>query len=166
MFKKFRMRSKLAIGILAAVVAALIGVPVYAHVVYEDGYTWSSNHNCTWGRSEISHGSGGGYSKATVESEVNLEDKICAQRYWRPINYLKSKWDLQYKVNGQWIRCKKGNTWYNGRKAWKLANYKNHGSSPLCGNAEYRTVGESKVRLGNDWWGGDLSSGVYGHWLP
>ena len=41
MFKKFRIRSKLAVGILAAVVATLIGAPVYAHFIYEDGHTYS-----------------------------------------------------------------------------------------------------------------------------
>ncbi len=151
---------------LLAVVGASIAVPVYAHVIYEDGHTYTSPYNCTWSRSEISHGSGGGYSKANLKSEQNEWRSTCRKRLSRPIGYLRAKWELQKKSGSSWIRCKLGNYYYNGGDASELANTRDHGTSPPCGSGTYRTIGETGVKIGSKWYGGTLSSGVVGHTLP
>ena len=47
------LRSKLVLGLLLAFGSAMIAVPVYAHYIYEDGFTYSSSYGCTWNRAEI-----------------------------------------------------------------------------------------------------------------
>jgi hypothetical protein len=156
----------MAIGILVAVVAALIGVPVYAHVVYEDGHTYWSDTNCTWSRAEISHGSGGGYSKANLKSERNYFTSQCERRLSRPIGHLKAQWMLYKKSGSSWGHCRTGNWYYNGGDASALTNSRDHGTSPPCGSGEYRTKGDTGVKIGSTWYGGVLESGVIGHQLP
>ena len=162
MTRKFFTRRKWVLGIVVAVIAASIGGPVYAHVVYEDGKTHTSPYNCTWTRAEISHGSGGGYSKATIRSEKNRGRLPCKERLSRPIKHIRAKWTLYRKSGSSWIRCKTSNYWYNGRTASEVNNYKNHGSSPPCGSGEYMTKTEGGVLIGT-WYGTPLESGVKGH---
>ncbi len=165
MFRNFLKRRKLVLGIVVALIAAAMGGPVYAHVIYEFGHTYSSHYNCTWSRAEISHGGGGGYSKAHVKSEWNRSKKTCYQRLTVPIKHIRAKWVL-YKKNGQsWETCVRSNYWYNGRSASELKNWQNHGSSPPCGAGEYMTEAFTGVKIGT-WYGQPIESGVYGHQLP
>lgn len=166
MIRKFLTRRKWVLGIVVAVIAASIGGPVYAHVVSEEGNTYTSTYNCTWNRAEISHGSGGGYSKATVVSKKNRGRLYtCKDRLDRPIKHLRAKWVLYRKNNSSWIHCLSGNWWLNGTTSSKLENYRDHGSSPPCGSGEYMTKSHAQVLIGT-WYGTPLESGVYGHNLP
>ena len=152
--------------LLVSLLGASIAVPVYAHVNYEDGHTYTSPYNCTWSRSEISHGSGGGYSKANLKSEQNQARRTCRKRLSRPIEHLRAKWVLHKKTGSAWIPCRTGHYWYNGRDSSELEARKNHATSPPCGSGEYMTMGETGVKIGSKWFGGKLSSGARGHILP
>ena len=161
--RKFLTRRKWVLGIVVAVIAASIGGPVYAHGIYEEGHTYTSTYNCTWSRAEISHGSGGGYSKASVVSKKNRGRLYtCKDRLDRPIKHLRAKWTLYKKNGSSWTYCLSSNYWYNGRTASKSENYRNHGSSPPCGIGEYMTKTEGGVLIGT-WHGTPIESGVYGH---
>lgn len=160
------LRSRLVLGLLLAFGSVMIAVPVYAHVIYEQGHTYTSTFNCTWNYSEISHGSGGGYSKSRLKSERNRDDKICYQRLTRPTGHMRIAWDL-HKWNGSnWALCTASGNYVNSTSGSALTLTRNHGSTPPCGNGVYRTLALGEVKNGSTWYGGHLSSGSTGHTLP
>ncbi len=82
---------------------AALAVPASAHYVYEEFYIYESHENCTWARSEISHGDGGGYRKVTVESSRQLNtwagDYDCVQDKVVPAGDIANR-PVLYKWNG------------------------------------------------------------------
>ena len=94
-FAKRYLFHKLTAIVLIAIGFAAISMPVYAHYIYENGYTYSSSYDCTWNRAEISHGSGGGYSKADVRSKKKASNLNCLGAFNRPINHLRARYDLE-----------------------------------------------------------------------
>lgn len=164
------LRSKLVLGLLLAFGSAMIAVPVYAHYIYEDGFTYSSSYGCTWNKAEISHGSGGGYSKSDVKSKRAVVSQYgtfyCSGNLSRPIDHLRAKWKL-YKLNGSsWQLCTSTGYSYNPTSAAVLTVSRNHGYNPLCGQGIYRTVAFGHFKNNGSWYGGSISSGVTGHTLP
>ena len=167
---KMLFRSKWVLALLFIIGSVAIAAPVYAHYIYEDGFTYTSSYGCTWNRAEISHGNGGGYSKADVKSKkVFTYDGLtfhCGSNLSRPIEHLRVKWRL-YKLNGSsWKSCKSSSYFYNATNAAHIKVHKYHGYNPPCGQGIYRTVAYGDFKSGSSWYGGSLSSGVTGHALP
>ena len=153
-------------GVLAGIMA--VAGSLYAHVIYEGGYTYASAYDCTWNRAEISHGSGGGYSKADVRSKQKafLIDIDCFLPFTRPADHLKVRYKLYKQSGSSWNLCAHTAWNYNNTKADSMIIYTNHGTSPVCGNGSYKTVAYGYLKNGSQWKGGSISSGNVGHSLP
>ena len=160
------LRKGLVFGILLAIGGVSVAVPAYAHYIYEQGYTYTSNHICTFNRSEISHGSGGGYSKSEVKASLAVGNVLCVLPHYMPIGHLRAKWELEKWNGSTWTQCDSISWIYNSGSASYLIVSTDHGSDPPCGNGVYRTIGSGHLKNGGTWYGGSLSSGSVGHTLP
>ena len=166
--------SKRVLGIIIAIAVMSISAPVFAHYIYEEGYTYSSDYECAWNRAEISHGSGGGYSKSDVEAKkvkIDYDDGMimishCASDFTRPIAHLRAKWMLYIMEDSSWMHCRSGTYRYNPYSASSLRVMEDFGSSPPCGAGEYMTVGYGHLKNGGMWYGGFILAGATGHTLP
>lgn len=159
------LHNKLIVGILVAIGVVSIAVPVYAHYIYEDGYTYSSSYDCAWNRAEISHGSGGGYSKSDITAKLKGSGINCFVNFSRPINHLRAAYDLNKWNGSSWGLCGYTNWTYNTGDAYKLVVFTDHGATPVCGDGSYQTIGYGEFKNGT-WKGGAISSGGTGHVLP
>lgn len=158
---------KVIVPIIVLVGSMAVAIPAFAHAIYEDGYTYASDHDCAWNRAEISHGSGGGYAKSDITAKVKgvIVRVRCYDYFPRPANYLKNRYKL-YRWNGSsWSLCRSTSWHYNSRETAKLVIYKNYGSTPPCGAGEYKTEGFGYFKNGT-WKGGSIESGNSGHTLP
>ena len=160
------LQRKLIVGIILAIAGVSVAVPAYAHYMYEEGYTYSSDHDCARNRAEISHGSGGGYSESKVESSIEFNDIPCSMNFPRPPKYLRVSWKLQVKDGSSWKTCKSSSNYYNGKSDHKLDMGKDYGASPPCGDGVYRTKAYGHLKNNGEWHGGSIVSGVFGHSLP
>jgi hypothetical protein len=153
-----------AAGLLATTTAAS------AHVEYNKGRLYQSDPLCVDGRSEISHGSGGGYSKVdTWARQRTWVPRVgwiqCGIKKYRPKGYIANR-ILIYKwlSNGSVGLCTYTRWDYNDRKASHFVINYSMGAQPDCGRGWYFTRGQSYVKLNNTWYGDDLNSGW--HFLP
>jgi hypothetical protein len=142
--------------------------PASAHYVYQQGLTYISSLNCTETRSEISHGNGGGYSRADAKSLYVLQTTQgsfnCANVLSRPPGYLAAKWQL-YKVVGSELHlCSQGSWSYNNVSTYSWYTYWYHGYAPPCGSGYYATYGAGFVNVNGTWYGGWIWA--RDHYLP
>lgn len=155
----------LASALLGAGIALAFASAANAHTVFERGWTYHSDVNCTWGRADINHGNhGGGGSYAFTRSTRNSYAGYCSRLAEKLPGYIAVRYQrLKHTRNG-WRVCT-----YTG---WRKNNYKTHywsttgdsgGSRPSCGNGFYGTMGYSYV-LNGSWYGGSVWS--KGHTLP
>lgn len=140
-----------------------------AHYVYQQGYIFQRPQgNCTWSRSEVSHGNGGGYSKGDTASKTYQAHvwggAECGADAPRPANYMKTKLDLYVWTGSYWGLCRASQWGYNPSNTYWYSVETYHGTTPPCGNATYRTDTHSYVNMTGTWEGGVLFSG--NHTLP
>lgn len=162
--KKF-LHNKIFVGMLIAIGVFSTAVPVYAHYIYEDGYTYTSNNDCAWNRAEISHGSGGGYSKSDITAKVVWLGQNCGTNFSRPLDHLRAAYTLNFWNGSSWELCAYTDWYYNTGDAYKLVIITDHGASTVCDEGYYQTVGYGELKNGT-WKGGSISSGGTGHDLP
>ena len=146
---------------------ALAGSVVYSHELHQDGFTYTSDHDCTWNRSEMSHGNGGGYSEARVAAKKKNEfiNLTCFNPFHRPANHLKVKYKLYKQSGSSWNLCAHTSWTYNNYSTTELTIYTYHGASPVCGNGTYKTLSFGYLKNNNQWRGGSMTSGNVGHAL-
>lgn len=155
---------------LAAVGSVLLSAgPASAHVVYEGGWTYRTNYDCTANRVETSHGKyKEGFSRSEVAAWEDLLGAQCLFPSYRPRGYIRTciefhKWNSSKK---RWELCWKNKGWWkNTRNAQQIdvgVRYKNKGMG-LCGAGWYGTTAHGHQYNGG-WHGGALFSGS--HWLP
>jgi hypothetical protein len=167
-----------AVVVVLAVVGALTE-PAAAHYVYAKHTTYASDTNCTGSRAEISHGDGGGYSKADTYSWYRWTSLIggdmdCQTNWKRPPGHLIAA--LQhYKFSvyrHRWEVCRYTNWYRNGSEAWQFMLWTRHGTQPDCGAGYYATMSWGAVWNNSTWfpsdgrgvWSGDSGCGC--HYLP
>lgn len=139
--------------------------PAAAHYVYEDVYVYASDADCTKVRSEISHGSGGGYSRTDVTAKyyypiIGIQ---CYTEWSRPAGYIALRYTLLKWNGSSWAVCAGIGWYYNSVVAKKLTASYNYGTRPWCGSGYYGTMSDGYVYNGA-WHGGSLWSGY--HYLP
>ncbi|MER6632346.1 hypothetical protein ABT301_29705 [Streptomyces sp. NPDC000987] len=156
-----------ALGISAASIM-LTASPASAHYVYEGGWTYRTDYDCTANRSETSHGRyGDGYSRSDVAAWEASPIGQCTYLSWRPAGYIATKLVL-YKWNStkkKWAACYKSKWYYNTKNKHKIdlrVTYKNGGRG-ACGPGWYNTLAIG-VQKNGDWHGGGIWSG--NHYLP
>ncbi|MBK3571609.1 hypothetical protein [Streptomyces sp. MBT62] len=165
-----RPRSRWLIMIGAALIALMMSAaPASAHYVYDGGWTYRTDYDCTANRSEISHGRyGDGYSRSDVAAWEKSLIAQCTFPSYRPGGYIKTRVHL-YKWNSvkkKWTHCYSSPWYSNTRNKHKIdlrVTYKGHGNGPGCGKGYYGTVAEGYVYNGG-WHGGAIWSGY--HYLP
>ncbi|MCW8384640.1 hypothetical protein [Streptomyces justiciae] len=156
---------------LAAITSVLLtAAPASAHYVYEGGWTYRTQYDCTANRVETSHGKyNEGFSRSEVAAwEENWLGFQCTFPSSRPAGYIRTriefyKWNSSKKV---WQLCWKNKGWWkNTRNAQQIdvgVRYKNGGRG-LCGAGWYGTTAHGHQYNGG-WHGGAMFSGS--HWLP
>jgi hypothetical protein len=160
-------------GLLAMVIVVgfVLGATqrTLAHYVYQQGYVFQRpQSNCTWSRSETSHGNGGGYSKGDTASKTYVAHSWggaeCGADAPRPAGYMKTQLDLYKWTGSYWGLCRRVNWVYNTTNTYWYAIETYYGATPPCGNGTYRTDTHSYVNMTGTWEGGPLNSGD--HILP
>lgn len=154
--------------VIGAVVAATLAIatPAMAHTVYSGGstnYLYYSSADCVAGYSEISHGSGYGYSKAKVWSRY-VSSYNCGASFWRPAGYLAIDRILWWAPNESSLpsTCRDTGWLYNSSGGSDFTNIATYGYL-ICGAGRYATYAGLFMNNGG-WKGGWLASG--GHNTP
>lgn len=154
-------------GAVLACVMALAAVVAFpaaaqAHYVYQQGVLATYGQYCTVGRAEVSHGSGGGYTKTDTDSETEqiYTGVQCIQPFARAAGNLAAKYDYYYWRGGEWVICRLvGDYYYNSSNAAKFVMSYNFGVRPPCGDGYYGTMSYTYVNDGTTWRGGAIWSG-------
>lgn len=142
-----------------------------AHYVYESAWTFQSPEQCVWNRSEISHGSGGGFRKGNVKSAKQLEvgaNFSCRQNKSRPPGWIIARPVLYYAgPSGTDVGiCRLPNWIANSNNTYELITSVNH-DYPPCGPGYYGTANGGAVLHNGQWV--PSQEGVYlfsgWHWL-
>lgn len=157
-----------ATGLAMALLVIFPGVAA-AHYVYQKGTvaTYGSGA-CVQARAEVSHGSGGGYTKADVESTrtTSYGNISCIEPNPKPAGYLATRYDF-YKWDssaGHWKVCRTADWYYSKAQTGQYSIYTDFGVSPPCGHGYYGSTAYSYVKDNNTWYGGSIWSGY--HSLP
>jgi hypothetical protein len=154
--------------ILVVALTLTIDTPAEAHTKSQKAYTYASVSNCTWGRADKRHGSGGGYHYAFTRSKyarwTPWGRMDCGPRWDRPAGNIAARYN-NYKWNGEsWQVCTYTNYTYNPVTRHYHQVGVSSGYYPPCGRGYYGTTGFSYVKNGGRWYGGRMWSGY--HWLP
>lgn len=172
------LRRRLVITLAVALLVLVMGTgTASAHYVYVKTWVMETSHGCIAGRSEISHGSGGGYAKVDTNSIVDgggtvngvVLHYLCFTNLYRAPGWISNAYTL-WKWNGaHWYPCRRQGWVYNSSGTVKFVIAKNWGTTPPCGNGLYGTQGFSYVyNVDGDnfigWHGGDLFA--HSHQLP
>lgn len=156
-FKAFR--TVLAALLVAVTFAGATGI-ASAHYVYEAGWLYYTGDDCAWGRSEVSHGIGFGYSKSDLHAHVksNLSGDNCGDTFSRPPGFLTTR---QYYIGHfapGWGTCKDTGWLLNDNSTWSMTVARTHGN--FCGKTYYQT--NSSMHVYNAGWkGASLLSGMH-----
>ena len=159
------MKRTLTIVTLTLGLALLMAGVASADWIAHERRTYVGDNHCVRVRSEISHGSGGGYSKATVRAKKNTPYE-CAGREKRSRNNLKAKWKLLYQTWNGWETCRYSNYVFNTQRVDTFSVYRDHGTSVRCGNTKYITVARGGVNFGSGFEGEKDVYSSPGHVLP
>jgi hypothetical protein len=161
----------------AAVLVLLMAMnmsPASAHYVYGQGYVYKSSSHCTWGRAELSHGSGGGYTKISVGGTwaVNgacVNWNLASAKFYRA-GEARVRHELwKRNSDGSWSLCRSS--------GWKYSTYPigpnsagwpptydhaiNYGSRAPCGSGTYGVTGYMQVLEPAGWRGGKIDGGQH-----
>ena len=153
---------KVALWAVAFVAAISIfvasGGQAYAHYVYELGMMYQTNEDCVDGYSEVSHGTGYGYSKTVVGSKYQYNGNPCGESFNRPAGYLKNRQRFQFQAAPGIATCRDTGDIYNTTNTFQVDVRRTHSSN--CGSWYYRTE-LTGLMLNGTWKGGVLSSGFH-----
>ncbi len=166
------MRTQRLVAALLVALSIMAGSSqaVGAHSVYEENWVyWTQDANCTWGRSEISHGSGGGYVRVDVRANyIDIGNFVpCSTESYRSPYQLRAKYTaIKYNEGtGNWDWCFNSQWYYNGTggATFVIEDWLGN-TEPPCGAGWYGNSGGSFVYHNGQWYGDYL----YGwqHWLP
>jgi hypothetical protein len=133
----------------------------HAHFVYERSEVWKDGGECLILRSEISHGGGGGYSKATAETFTNFSWWNCFIAWDRGPGYIALRYDLMKWTEQGWAICRQTGWHYNRSTTNKYQIYTDHGSYAPCGTGYYGTMSYGYVDKNGQWYGGHMWSGYH-----
>lgn len=178
-------RRRLALSLsIAAIVSLVIAGASAGHYVYGQGYVYKDSSHCTWGRAEISHGSGGGSTKVSVAGVKVIADRcvpwwIQAAKFYASGN-ARVRHELWKRVaNGSWSRCRttawKHSTYPIGRNAFTgiVEAYSgwpygpawvdeiDYGRTPPCSTGTYGVTAYMQVLEGGTWRGDKLDGGQH-----
>jgi hypothetical protein len=132
-----------------------------AHYVYKSGYMWQDSWECVWGRSEVSHGNGNGYSRSDIQVKVDGDNgTACAASFYRPAGYIRVRQIFMAQLAPGWGYCRDTGNLYNSSNNWVMTVTRTHGGK--CGSTNYQTQ-SIMHELNGSWKGGTLWSGS--HWL-
>jgi hypothetical protein len=150
------------IGLLAT------AAPADGHYVYREGPVWVDEERCVMGRSEISHGAGGGFTKVSVSihaprcptrgmlvsrgSRIEARDARVRHVLWKQSS------------SGAWSRCRRSAWQDNARWVRQHEHGIHYGTKAPCGPGNYSVTGELQIRIDGVWRGGRLAGGS--HRLP
>lgn len=160
---KLRARSSLIVLACFAMVMAM-AAPALAHYVYKRYCDWDLTHTRVHEtRVEISHGTGGGYSKA----ELNVRFACGgASDYWGWHQKVRIRAEL-YKKTGVnvWTKCAQTGFVLTNQDYAKVTRY--WGGYPLCGTGTYATTMRIEQVIGGAWtFVRNRSTIPEGHFLP
>jgi hypothetical protein len=132
-----------------------------AHYVYQSGYMYQDSWECVWGRSEVSHGTGNGFSRSDIQVEVDGPNGAdCVDTLYRPVNYIRVRQIYLAQLTPGWAYCRDTGNLYNTTNTFLMTVKRTH--SGKCGTTNYQT--ESIMHeLNGSWKGGTIWSGT--HWL-
>ena len=150
----------------AIVLTVFTAGAAYAHYAYGAGTVYESSIDCTWIRSEVSHGDGNGYYKGNVEVKRNFGDMHCGERWSRPAGNVRIHLHGMKRVGSTWAACWGTSPYwkYNSSSTSKLESIVRPTKAPACGAGTYRTD-SSGAGYNGAWHGGTVLSGE-GHRLP
>lgn len=162
MLKRIRC-SQLVLAAFLAVLSftATVTQNVSAHYVYQAGdIYWTSSDDCVYGYSEVSHGSGNGYSKSRMDVSRQSGGVACYFPFARPAGYLRIRQIFLAQLAPGWAYCRDTGNLYNSSNTNSMTVARTH--SGKCGTTTYQTQ-SIMHELNGSWKGGSLWSG--GHWL-
>jgi hypothetical protein len=160
-FKSLVLKGLLSLGLVALVVAP--GQTASAHYVYQAADLYRSNQDCVWGRSEISHGTGQGYSRSDIHVSYNYNGTNCAELFNRPAGYIKVRHIYQTRLSPGWANCRDTGWVYNSSTTAILTVARTHNTT--CGSTWEARTNSGMYELNGTWKGGSsLYSG--NHSLP
>lgn len=156
---------------VAAAICLVVATPgvASAHYVKQEGPLATWEDNCTIGRSEVSHGGGGGYTRVDTKSRQSdpLTGTRCIWPFDRPAGQIAARYHYYRYSSARktWLLCKRSAWAYNQRTARDVRISWNFGAVPPCGgNGYFGTIGDSLVLDDGAWHGGQLWSGY--HFIP
>jgi hypothetical protein len=159
----YKTLKRLRVGV-ALLLTTLVLVGAYgtasAHYVYEQGWLYYSGDDCSWGRSEVSHGIGFGYSKSDLNAHIrsNTTGNNCGDTFQRPPGFLTVR---QYYIGHfapGWGTCKDTGWLLNTNNTWTMTVARTH--PYFCGKTYYQTDSSMHVYNGG-WKGASLLSGMH-----
>ncbi len=154
--------------ITCAVAVAALPTAVLAHYAYNDGYVWEGGGKCLFARAEISHGSGGGYSKTDLRAVKPWQNLAgarieCWVSWSRPPGYLSARNVLMKRSRtGRWAVCISGRWNFNSTNNSRLRKQSFYRTP--CGRGTYANSGRARTYHDNGWKRGKMWSGT--HYLP
>lgn len=152
------------IGSTLGLTLAIIGIGTQtasAHYVYQTGQLYASGNDCVSGYSEVSHGTGKGYSKSTVDSWFygqgsSGEWRPCINPWSRPSGYLAIRQQFTGYFAPNWLVCRDSGWLYSSSSGSSMTVARTH--SNYCGPTSYYT-NSGLFEYNGGWNGGWLASG-------
>ncbi|MFI2367006.1 hypothetical protein [Streptomyces sp. NPDC018833] len=129
-----------------------------AHYVYEHVETWSNTDSskCVYVRSEVSHGSRGGYTQSRVLAADDWGPTLtCIWPWERPAGYLATRYSYYKKTSSGWSLCRSIGWKYNTSTSNVLRASRDFGVYPPCGGGYYATRAWGSVYYSGEWRGTD-----------
>jgi hypothetical protein len=144
------------LGLATVLSLAALTTTASAHYVYRSGWLFWSGDDCVNGYSEVSHGTGNGYSKSNVTINNNSgSGGSCSGNFARPGGYIRIRQLFMYWNNG-WSICRDTGTLYNSYNTNYFEVTRTHNGR--CGTYNYDTL-STMYEYNGSWHGGDLWSG-------
>lgn len=136
-------------------------LPASAHYVYSSGTIYANYEDsiCATGRSEVSHGNGGGYYR--VDENTHNCYRIAKDM---PGGNISVRAHFLKWTGAEWAVCHDSGWVANNLTTNHWGISRNFGTSPPCGAGSYVTNGAVYIYWDNQWNGTWIWSGE--HWLP
>ncbi len=152
-----------AAGLLGVISFVGLGHGASAHFVYENADLYrTSADDCVAGRSEISHGTGAGYSKSDLYSYWGAGNGFnCSsngQVFYRPIGWLTVRQTLLVHLTPGWAYCRDTGWLVSTTSNWTMGIAQTFSSN--CGAGWYQTQSGLDEYNGG-WKGGNMVSGMH-----
>lgn len=164
------MKRILRVLLTAGLLVVSASVAADAHVVYEGPVSvWdAADGKCLMNYSETSHGTGGGYAKASLDAYRNFSSYVdCFQPWDRGPGYLREAATVyRWNKNAQeWRQCFSLGWSYNPTTASKFSIHDQFDAP--CGAGYYQTLSWAQVKYNGNWKPNDMGPIWSGsHQLP